>query len=451
MTQASESNIPAKVKKSKWYNRDEVCFQQSIVETGYIYSVCPFSGEILRSNQSFYFDRPLITIYRFVGREVFYLLAGDLEGKKRFIYIPSRSLIIRLDSDIGLWGHKRIEGGITLFKSYLVKYYDEIIKYISTNDKKKVAAVVASWYHLGHYIYNELTAIQNLANKSILEKVDLFLVSNGEFVSVDEVFPEIPENKVCRNVQGFFQAAFQKNYFLVRLTDCFIDNKLADRILNLSFRKCSDLLIKEVEEAKALYPLIWINIRVHNRIWISQERGIAYILEKIYENYPSLGVVFSGWSRTEKKIDGWSRQEDTNWENIISQEKEVVSKILSFLQPDVKSRIKVYDTIGCNIHEAIVWASAVDVCIGTHGGGFGSYMRWINSKPGVIYGPPKLCFVDDRAFFRENSVMPVVSISESDVTEADEKQTDISVNRNYDCDWKAIYREIYRIIDNIKK
>ena len=205
--------------------------------------------------------------------------------------------------------------------------------------------------------------------------------------------------------------------------------------------------IKEVEEAKTLYPLIWINIRVHNRIWISQERGIAYILEKIYENYPSLGVVFSGWSRTERKIDGWSRQEDTNWENIISEEKRVVSQILSFLEPDVKSRIKIYNTIGCDIHEAIFWASAVDACIGTHGGGFSSYMRWINSKPGLIYGPPEMCFLDDRFFFRENSVTPLVSVSKSDVTEVNEKQNNISVNRNYDCDWKVIYREISKIID----
>lgn len=57
-------------------------YQQSLVETGYIYTICPFSGKVLRSNQSFvinHAEHPAKQrghdlqgfCYRFLGKEIF--------------------------------------------------------------------------------------------------------------------------------------------------------------------------------------------------------------------------------------------------------------------------------------------------------------------------------------------------------------------------------------------
>lgn len=78
--------------------RDEwkkaIHLQQSIIQTGYVYAVCPWSGRILRSQESFcYF--PWI-FYRFVGNEVFYLIVGDWFSSKQCIYVPRLEIIILL-------------------------------------------------------------------------------------------------------------------------------------------------------------------------------------------------------------------------------------------------------------------------------------------------------------------------------------------------------------------
>ncbi|NEP83024.1 MAG: tetratricopeptide repeat protein, partial [Okeania sp. SIO3B3] len=72
-------------------------WQQSILETGYIYLHCPITGKILRSNHSFYVDyKPWFPsfFYRFVGEEVFYLIIGSHMAGKLALYFPRLELII---------------------------------------------------------------------------------------------------------------------------------------------------------------------------------------------------------------------------------------------------------------------------------------------------------------------------------------------------------------------
>lgn len=70
---------------------------KAMVETGYIYSICPFSGKTLKSNQSFYVNYEkwlLMHVYRFVGNEIFYLVIGNTCRGKICIYFPNNVLTV---------------------------------------------------------------------------------------------------------------------------------------------------------------------------------------------------------------------------------------------------------------------------------------------------------------------------------------------------------------------
>ena len=43
-------------------------------------------------------------------------------------------------------------------------------------------------------------------------------------------------------------------------------------------------------------PLVWVGITGQKRCWLEQISGTVHILNKLYEYYPNLGVIFDGWT-----------------------------------------------------------------------------------------------------------------------------------------------------------
>ena len=425
-------------KMSRYYQWDKaINLQQSIVETGFVYSVCPFTGKILRSNQSFYVE-PFI-LYRFVGKEVFYLMYGDWMGSKQCIYLPSQELIIALDQ----FPTTDFIGLINMFKTYSISNWQKIKSYISPN-KKKICAVVGI-FNVGHYVWNELSGIYYLGKNETINNVDNFLVSCYEHILIDDIFPSIPSGKIIRLNIGnevIFQNIIENNLFAVRLIDTFIEEELAKQIYQTSLRKCTQNFLEQVEIAKNHFPLLWITLRNYKRTWSSQIEGTANIIKSLHTHFPNLAVVFDGWSVPER-----DKEDASNQTHIKALEKDCLQPILNLLPPEITT----YSTIGHPIYETIVWAEAIDLYSVPLGTGM-TFVTWIASKPGVghgtkdYYGPVEDSF---SPVYRENAVPPVL-VSKEYITE-DNKNNPDPMTRNYDCDWQVIYNELMQILQNLPK
>ncbi|MEZ2279048.1 MAG: hypothetical protein ACBR12_19265 [Microcoleus sp.] len=77
-------------------------------------------------------------------------------------------------------------------------------------------------------------------------------------------------------------------------------------------------------------------------------------------------------------------------------------------------------------------------------------MVWIANKPGVAHGNKPFYYAIKEtcsSLCRENAISPVF-ISMDDIVE-DENNPDM-FTRNYDVDWQLIYKELKKIIDNLK-
>jgi hypothetical protein len=115
---------------------DKTNFQFSMIEDGYIYAVCPSTGEILASNRSLVPREGDSIFYRFVGREVFYLVTGRPETgfAKLCLYFPRTELIVVL-SKLPL----DREQTFNKFKSNIVNNWQKNESYLlSENDQKKL-------------------------------------------------------------------------------------------------------------------------------------------------------------------------------------------------------------------------------------------------------------------------------------------------------------------------
>jgi SAM-dependent methyltransferase len=205
----------------------------------------------------------------------------------------------------------------------------------------------------------------------------------------------------------------------VRLTEMVVKEQLASRIYEASAQKCSQSFLQEVEEAKRHFPLLWINIRSHNKVWSSQVEGYANIINNLSRDYPNLALVFDGFST----------------------EKNTVEQILALLPPTVKF----YNALDCAIHETIVWAHAIDVYIVVIGSGL-VLVTWLANKPGVAHG--NSVHSESAGWWanvRENAVPPtfipvdcIVDLDSSHWSHCD-----------YDFDWKILDGEVNKIVKEL--
>ncbi len=394
-------------------------FQQSIVETGYIYSVCPRSGKILRSNQSIMHKD--IIFYRFVGSEVFYLTVHLWQGDKVYLYFPRTEIIINLRNEVhGINIIDLING----FKGDCVSQWKVLIDYFS-NNHKEIVSLTGLWGsleggNLGHYFWNEITGIEYLNKNGILSKIERFLVGYYDSFNVSDIFPEVPVEKVIRfaNHRECSNFILKNNYCAVRVTDIFIKDYLSEIIHEMALKKCDREFLHKVEEAsKAHIPLLWINLRSHSKSWLSQVEGYAKIINTLHKDYPNIGIVFDGFS----------------------DEQNIMESIISLIPPTVRT----YNALNCLLYETIVWAYAVDLYIAVLGSGL-TLVTWLANKPGVAHSNTAHCGQQYWwSTVRENAIPPSFVPRELIIDQ------DASLPYcNYDLDWKIIYSEVKKIMES---
>lgn len=410
---------------------------QSMVQTGYIYSLCPISGTIVRSNQSFHIHYSEFQnfIYRFVGQEVFYLIIGHWMGIKLAFYLPSKNLVIWFHKDIWVGEHF-----INKLKAFMVSNWQKVKSYISSTERKQVAVTYGHISNISHYFWNEVTGLQYLAANNCLQKVDKFLVQPYDYYDTRGLFTEISAEKFVpiTDPVSLSQAILDNNYFVMRVTDTHITEDLAKKIYEASVTRSSvnQSLLQQVEESSRCFPLIWITIRTHHRVWLSQVEGIANIINTLHHDYPQLGIVFDGWGNMD------SSQEDPRNRAMIEKETEVVENIKKL----GTAEIQIYNAIGLTNFEKAVWAKTVDMYIAPEGAGL-VHVLWVGNKPGVVH--TNTSHLNQKGYWfnsREKAVEPVFLPSQHI---KDEESSDI-YHRNYDCDWQAIYNEVIGIISQLK-
>lgn len=435
-------------------------FQQTMVEDGCIYAICPSTGKVLSSNRSFPLSKMAIGCYRFVGNEVFYLMTGASWFEKYCLYFPKTELIVYLQNTHKLKPNK---DRLNFWKTYVVTNWSKIAKYLVDRSEVKTVACLGFTKNIAHHLWNDLSGIQKLAEAGKLNKIDKFLIFGSEFFGrIEEIFSEITADKIEIISQAkLSEVILENNYFALRLGHLLVQEKLARRLVQFAKPKCSLTLQAEIEQIKNKhFPVLWIPIRVDNRTWVNQVEGTTNIIKHLATNFPDLAVIFNGVSRLD--IRGNS-EIDPEEEQIIEKETEIVKQI----QAHLPSNILTYNTVGCINYESIIWAEAVDLYLSPWGAAL-TKIAWIANKPGIVHTNSSILRLPlakrTYSFDRENGIVPIYISANHihDVREGVEKRnlsnkrTQLVVDKrvqlsNYECDWKVIYEEVVKLALSLKK
>ncbi|XZN90149.1 MAG: FkbM family methyltransferase [Microcoleus sp.] len=420
--------------------------QNSLLTTGYIYTLSPFSDSILRSNHSFLVNYWEIGhhdlqafCYRFSGEKIFYLIIGGMGNEKTGLYIPELDLIIIF---VAAMQTAKLDKTINKLKSYMVSYFQPVKSYILNTHSKPLVNQIGLFFNIGHYVWNELGGICIINHHEPMQKVvNNFLIGAGDYFGAMDIFPEIIHtNNVIQVKDAFdaFKAIVNNNYLALRIVGSYMKQELIHKIIQVSLTKCSPNFLEQVKAAKEkCFPIIGLQFRTGSRVWSSQVEGLANIVNKLYEEFPNLGVVFDGWS----SIPGQEYSSDVTSVNI-QRDKAVEEQIKNL----IPSGIPIYSAIGATTYETVIWwHQAIDTGIEPLSGGL-LFSSWIADKPGVIHSRSDLYHTWVQAFTtaycRENLVGSKIFVGSHQDSPGD-------YNSNYECDWEVIYNEALKLIKNL--
>ncbi|QJB29717.1 tetratricopeptide repeat protein [Limnospira fusiformis] len=423
--------------KSNQYIHD---FKLNAIKNGYLESVCPWSGEILKSNQSFLINNYSCWLfYRFIGHQVFYLIVGLYGGHKIGLYFPSVELII-------YFINTGFTGVCNTFKSYVVSRWRDVINYLSDKNSKDLVGITGVMGHFGHTVLNEYSSYHELSEKNLLINFKKYMVAGAhEFIPFDKLFPEVNQDNLIRKPERnsclqMFEYAIKNNYFIIRPTNggYNLNRGLAKRICSASVKSSSETCLQEIEVAKKYFPVLWFEIKPRHRTWLNQAEGMAKIANRLYSDYPNLAIIFAGWSCLDS-----DNSSDNMW---IEKDQQVVQESQGLIDPNIPTLA----IVGHKIYEKIAWAGAADIHIVTYGSGL--IFASIANKPSVIHAntgwyPVESIEKQMKAYHPglvDMSVVPIENITED--------QPEVHFHgRNYYCNWEGIYHEIVKLLNALNQ
>ncbi|MEB3341894.1 hypothetical protein [Okeania sp.] len=269
-------------------------------------------------------------------------------------------------------------------------------------------------------MWNEITGIQFLYENETLDKIDKFLLGKySDTFNVGDIFPEISSDKLVPVLekQNICKLMLENNYLAVRVTDAHFQEKLANRIYDNALKKCSENFVEKVEKAKKHFPLLWINLRGHDKAWSSRVEGYANIINSLYRDYPNMAIIFDGFP----------------------DEKTTMEKILAL----IPNKITTYNALHCPLYETIIWANSIHYYIAFISAGL-TLVAWLANKPGVAHC--NFGHTSDQAPWwgevRENGIKPMFVPADCIADLDDEHGPGYC---DYDFDWQLIYDRLIKI------
>ena len=453
---------------------DPLTFQLDALQYKSVQGYCPFAGEAVLSHHSLLANINVI-FYRFETKQVFYVVTAGIGSgfRKSALYFPKHELVITAGDP---WGFQ--EADLMELKARMVCGAKACYEYLSDTEwKSRRSAVCVGFYHFAHHLWNELSGLHRLSKKQLLQSVDKFLVLREPLGPIEQIFPELPGDRIERkdNTSDLFYEILENGYFAVRVGGDYLAQDLASRVAKVSSANCLPATLETVKEAKSKYhPLLWVGIRVGNRAWTDQVDGLSRVIACLQKEYPRLGVVFDGFSLPADMST--QSGEEQGYDGILAQENEIVNGIVNNLQQR-QVAVGVFNIIGLSIHDANVWAHAIDVYVSPYGS-LQHKVGWLANKPGLVHTNETLLQSPAKYVWAavENGIPPryvrAASVTDiksepkertgyNEISDASESGAGIqAANRrvsknpefnNYSITWEGLHQDLFDLIRSSKR
>ena len=329
------------------------------------------------------------SLFRFFDRasglDVF-VLATEHVSRVAGLYVPGRGAVVSLSGDQARMLRQHF-GNIGRYVLHHLAHFAESL--FAGQAQPAAPCRFATFLrpgtsaHLGHQLWNELTAIDALVDKLPRDRLPQWLVAglpdHGiEFYGpVDALFPEIA-GRVRRGFadqRALIRHAYEDRLVLFRATREHVGDGVRRRIMAHAAR--------HAPAVRAAGRILLIGLRVENRTVTDLGALCALVVEEAMRLHPGCTVVFDGHNAR-----GGTRSDETissHREGVASQSPLAVERgvVAAMRQRFAGQPVTLLDTLGEPLAVSIAWSQACDGFVALWGAGLAKY-RWVANRPGLI-------------------------------------------------------------------
>lgn len=350
------------------------------------------------------------------------------------------------EQDLILISVPAFDGRIALTRTAarVVANYERVLAYLA-DPNRLVMVSEDAMSHIGHYIWNIVSGWSPLYSLVQSDRIDILTsYPNWQiFGGVTELHPEHAARAglVTRpnSQEELYDLMLNRRAISLIMLDRYIMADAAERIIGLSRRRCSDEFRTGVCDLRRnSFPLVMLTIRTGNRAWVEQQEGFASLIEELACHYPRLGIVLDG-------INNGMAQVATHRLMSLDDEQAIAASIIRACPTS-----NIYNSIGCQPHESIVLADAIDAFVAPIGAGL-SKTRWVANKPGV--GFSNKTFMQPGNYdgylysrFRDDQV-PMRYVDWAEIDDVEDSRHGEKSRANFSMSWRAPLRELTLLLE----
>ena len=331
----------------------DLSFQDDLACGRGMLAYCPISGSELRSEHGFaiYYNNAIHIVYAFFGAEPFYVCTGQYINSRMFIFMPVTNILIIIEEEALSWYN--YEDFVREFMSQLTFNYEDVLRYLDSKPKRACFFGISN---IGHFFWNEMSGLHHALEQNLLKDIDEIVCAPIDFMDYKILFPELTGKKATA-VSGddLFNFGVRNQLTPVRFSDGVITPSFLARVQRTAKAHASPAGRPPDAVPR---PLIWLNVRAHNKIWLDQAAGYANILNALREERGQAAALVQGMPDC----------------------REIFDEMRRLTHPD----IPLFDGLDLNTNDKINWASQVDAYVCVAGAGL-AFTTWLADVPGVAH------------------------------------------------------------------
>jgi hypothetical protein len=257
--------------------------------------------------------------------------------------------------------------------------------------------------HCGHWLLCEIEALSKIVHSAQARLVDEWIDCGLHFIDTAKLIPEIKPTSSAKGSDGIFRNSLLDGHFVVlpRIGHYFIGSSakagIRKYIDEWKAQSGFDQYLKHKLTGK--WPVIWMEWRANDRLWLNQKEGLAALIQRLRSRYPDFAIVIGGWSRMNVE-----RPSD---EAMIEKEEVIFSEVAELF-----GAAQAYFVSGESLINKFAWADNCDAYACIHGTGlvfpliagihgttitsqhdYGRIHKARTGVPEYVYGQEELSFV----------------------------------------------------------
>lgn len=288
-----------------------------------------------------------------------------------------------------------------------------------------------------HYLYDGMLGLENIyrSNGGFHGGNKFYMLQENAFIDAVKIYNNTQNTIVVNNNE--LTKLENDGVIFIKIGSYFGHGANQINILDL-MREVDERILKYIGSTELFrhskenkirknFPVLWLGVTGQKRAWIEQVEGYANIINKIYQSFPGMAIVFDGWTSTlvpneRDKIESVSDR-----------------KITSAIKELIPDDIAIIDLIGATVAEKIHTGMLVDCAIVNYATGSMNISR-ICGRPCVThmnnsFQPARAQHIHKNAYHIKDEFVTDVLANDSRID-----------STSYHINWNHIYDALIQLM-----